>query len=71
MRLLGNTASLLKTIIMVDEEIKALKESVKTTAGHVLDHEKRLIRIETMIELSRPTTITPTASPTRKGLPKS
>ena len=72
MSLLVNVASVLKTIIMVDEEIKALKDSVKTTAGHVLDHEKRLIRIETMIELSRPTSSkTAPVLPKRKGLPKS
>ena len=68
MSLFGDIASVLKTVIMVNEEITALKESVKTSSAHVLEHEKRLIRIETMIELSR-TPVAP-APASRKGLAK-
>ncbi|HTX24238.1 MAG TPA: hypothetical protein VMD03_06245 [Steroidobacteraceae bacterium] len=47
-----------RTIILVEERTKALDELLKAVAVKVkaglADHEKRLIRLETMVEIARP-----------------
>ncbi len=53
-RILGG----LKTIILIEERTKALDEVLKGLRTRVEtglnDHEKRLVRLETMIEIARP-----------------
>jgi hypothetical protein len=48
----------LKTIILIEERTKALDEVLKSLKTKVetglTDHEKRLTRIETIIEFARP-----------------
>jgi len=48
----------LKTIILIEERTKALDEVLKGLKAKVetglADHEKRLTRIETIIEIARP-----------------
>ena len=45
--------STLRSIIVMEEKIDRLAAAVEKMAGHIEDHEKRLIRIETLIELAR------------------
>ena len=53
-RLLGG----LKTIVLIEERNKALDEAVRSLKTKVettlADHEKRLTRLETIIEITRP-----------------
>ena len=48
----------LKTIVLIEERTRTLDETLKNVKRiaetSLLDHEKRLIRIETMIEIARP-----------------
>ncbi len=43
----------LRDLIVMREELARTSESVRGLAADVRDHERRLIRIETMIEMSR------------------
>ena len=53
-RILGG----LKTIVLIEERTKALDDMVKSLKSKVdttlTDHEKRLTRLETIIEIARP-----------------
>lgn len=53
-RLLGS----LKTIVLIEERNKTLDEAVRSLKTKVettlADHEKRLTRLETIIEITRP-----------------
>lgn len=48
----------LKTIVLIEERTKALDELLKAVSAKVeaglADHEKRLVRLETMVEITRP-----------------
>ena len=48
----------LKTIILIEERTKALDDSLKSLRnkidGALADHERRLTRLETIIEIARP-----------------
>ena len=48
----------LKTIILIEERTKALDDALKSFKGKVetalTDHEKRLTRLETIVEIARP-----------------
>jgi hypothetical protein len=48
----------LKTIVLIEERTKALDDMVKSLRAKVettlIDHEKRLTRLETIIEIARP-----------------
>lgn len=43
----------LRATIELRSDVDRLGEQLKSISSDVLDHEKRLIRIETMIEISR------------------
>jgi len=53
MSLWSDLRSTLRSILVIEEKIDRLSAVVEKMAGHVEDHEKRLIRIETLIELAR------------------
>jgi hypothetical protein len=48
----------LKTIVLIEERSKALDETLKRLKdkidGSLADHERRLTRLETIIEIARP-----------------
>ena len=48
----------LKSIVLIEERTKALDEMLKSLKGKVedslADHERRLTRLETIIEIARP-----------------
>lgn len=48
----------LKTIVLIQERTKALDEVLKALSAKVqaglADHEKRLVRLETVVEITRP-----------------
>lgn len=48
----------LKTIVLIEERTKALDDALKGLRGRIdtslADHEKRLTRLETIVEITRP-----------------
>jgi hypothetical protein len=52
-----------KDIVLLGERVDELMRQRKETTARLEDHERRLIRIETLIELSQ-------APPRRRELPK-
>jgi hypothetical protein len=50
---IGDTFAGMKRIIQLDSDVERLRHAVEKLDGTVVDHEKRLIRIETMIEMAR------------------
>ena len=48
----------LKTIVLIEERTKALDDALKglkvKIENSVVDHEKRLTRLETIVEITRP-----------------
>ncbi len=48
----------LRTIVLIDERTKLADEALKAlkakTEAGLADHEKRLIRLETIVEIARP-----------------
>ncbi len=48
----------LKTIVLIEERTKALDEALKGVTAKIdsslTDHEKRLTRLETIVEITRP-----------------
>ncbi len=61
MTLLSDALAATKKILLVSEELNRLSEDTKALAATVTDHEHRLIRVETTIELAR--------RPSRRTLP--
>lgn len=53
MSLLADALATTKKIFLVSEELDRLSEDVKELSRAVDDHEGRLIRIETMIEMAQ------------------
>lgn len=53
MSLLSDAFATTKKIILVSEELDRLSEDTKALAHAVTDHEHRLIRIETTIEIAQ------------------
>jgi len=51
--LLSDALATTKKIFLVSEELDRLSEDVRELARAVADHEGRLIRIETMIEMTQ------------------
>jgi hypothetical protein len=51
--LLSDALSATKKIFLVSEELDRLSEDVRELSRAVADHEGRLIRIETMIEMTQ------------------
>jgi hypothetical protein len=56
---IGDAFAALKNVLILQERVDGLKEDnarmaddLRSLTEKVLDHEKRLVRIETMIELS-------------------
>jgi hypothetical protein len=49
---LSEVLSATKKVLLVTEDIKRLSEETESLARKVTDHEHRLIRIETMIEMT-------------------
>ena len=52
MTLLADALATTKKILLVSEELNRLSEETKTLSRTVADHEGRLIRIETTIEIA-------------------
>lgn len=50
---IGDTFAGMKRIIQLDSDVERLRQAVEKVDDTVVDHEKRLIRIETMIEMAR------------------
>ena len=46
-----NLSGYLKKLVLIEKEIEDMAEDVKDLQRGQTDHEKRLIRIETMIEM--------------------
>ncbi len=50
--------SSLKTIVLIEERTRALDDALKSVKakidGSLSDHEKRLTRLETIVEITRP-----------------
>lgn len=42
----------IRQVLLLTDQVKANAQTMKTIAGELRDHERRLIRIETMIEMS-------------------
>lgn len=53
MSLLSDALAATKKIFLVSEELDRLSEDVRELSRAVADHEGRLIRIETMIEMTQ------------------
>lgn len=53
MSLLSDTLAATKKIFLVGEELDRLSDGVRELSRAVADHEGRLIRIETMIEMAQ------------------
>lgn len=53
MSLLSDAFATTKKSFLVSEELNRLSEDAKALSRTVTDHEHRLIRLETMIELSQ------------------
>lgn len=51
MSLLSDAFAMTKKILLVSEELNRLSDDCKALSRAVSDHERRLIRVETMIEL--------------------
>ena len=64
MSLLADAFATTKKILLVSEELNRLSEDTKTLAHTVTDHEHRLIRLETTVDLAL-------RSSRRRGLPRS
>ena len=47
-----NLSGYLKKLVLIEKEIEDMMEDIKDLEKNRADHEKRLIRIETMIEMS-------------------
>jgi hypothetical protein len=62
MSLLSDALTATKKILLVSEELDRLSDDTKSLARTVTDHEHRLIRIETTIEIAQRT-------PRRRTLP--
>jgi hypothetical protein len=43
----------IRRIILMESRIQTLADSVDKIAETMIDHEKRLVRLETMVEISR------------------
>jgi hypothetical protein len=56
MSLLSDALATTKKILLVSEELDRLSEDTRSLARTVTDHEHRLIRIETTIEIAQRTT---------------
>ena len=54
MSLLGDTLAALRRLTLLDSEVESLKTHAAQADARFLDHERRLTRIETLIEFSRP-----------------
>jgi hypothetical protein len=50
---MGDTLAGIKRIVQLDSDVARLRSSLEKAEAVGVDHEKRLIRIETMIEFSR------------------
>ena len=55
MTLLSDALAATKKILLVSEELNRLSDDTKSIARTVKDHEHRLIRIETTIEIAQRT----------------
>ena len=53
MSLLSDALAATKKILLVSEELDRLSDDTKALARAVTDHEHRLIRLETVIEVTR------------------
>ena len=48
----ANLSGYLKKLVLIEKEVEDMADDIKELYGRTTDHEKRLIRIETMIEMS-------------------
>ena len=52
MSMLTDAFAMTKKVLLVSDNVDRLTEEARQLSRTVMDHERRLIRIETMIELS-------------------
>jgi hypothetical protein len=50
---ISDTFAGLKRIMQLDSDVEQLKRAVEKIDAIAMDHEKRLVRIETLIEIGR------------------
>ena len=50
---IGDTFAGLKRIMQLDSDVAQLKRAVEQIDAIALDHEKRLVRVETLIEVGQ------------------
>lgn len=60
---LGDIVDGIKRVIEIEGDVKRLAGQVEKMSDNISDHEKRLIRIETMIEMAQSRSVRATASP--------
>jgi uncharacterized protein YeeX (DUF496 family) len=51
--LIGDSFAGLKRLIQLDADVPRLERSIEKIEADVRDHEKRLVRIETLVDVSR------------------
>ena len=49
----GDLKDSIRKIILMEDKLDRLSEGLSNVSEQVMDHEKRLIRIETMIEIAQ------------------
>jgi hypothetical protein len=53
MSALDRIMSSIRQVILMEAKLQTLADGVETMADLVMDHEKRLIRIETLVEVAQ------------------
>jgi hypothetical protein len=64
MSVLSDVLKFGKDVVLLSERVEQLASARKDMVGKLEDHERRLIRIETMIEVARATPRLPPGGPT-------
>ena len=59
MSALDRIMSSIRQVILMEAKLETLADGVETVADLVLDHEKRLIRIETLVEVAQSNRLPP------------
>ncbi len=59
MSALDRIMSSIRQVILMEAKLQTLADGVETVADLVMDHEKRLIRIETLVEVAQSNRLPP------------
>lgn len=54
MSLADRIINALRTLVLIEERTRGLEERVKAAAVKLENHEARLVRLETLVEIARP-----------------